>query len=188
MKNKELGASIHGLWHTVVTGKVWLTDLFSANVLKTHITVSTCVLTFKAVKGQRSDPFPWKWARSLKTVTDEGTAAISMRLLISFCVVLAGPDPQAVFTQISSEKEKEGLEKAWAEREKKKTQHHYLEIHPPSIYLLWDVEHTTYSCRHMFTHTCTHTVNSARLQLRWFLRASSVYRNMRNCVCILHNE
>lgn len=120
MKNKELGASIHGLWHTVVTGKVWLTDLFSANVLKTHITVSTCVLTFKAVKGQRSDPFPWKWARSLKTVTDEGTAAISMRLLISFCVVLAGPDPQAVFTQISSEKEKEGLEKAWAEREKKK--------------------------------------------------------------------
>lgn len=46
--------------------------------------------------------------RSVKTVTAEGTAATSMWFLISFCVVPAGPDPVAVFTETSSENEKEG--------------------------------------------------------------------------------
>lgn len=125
-----------------------------------------CVTVFTSQRVRRLAGWSvdWKRARSVKTVTAEGTAAISMWFLISFCVVPAGPDPVGcVYTDFLWER-KEGLGKARAEKH-----HHYLEIHPPSIHLLWDGGNTTYSCRHMFTqraHTHTHTVSEGGLQLK----------------------
>lgn len=100
--------------------------------------------------------------RSVKTVTAEGTAAISMWSLISFCVVPALTLWLCLHRFLLRKK---GGEKSEGRQEQR--ENHYLELHPPSIYLLWDVRHTTYSCRHMFTHLCANdTVNEGGPQLK----------------------